>query len=102
MFGLVQGLAVKAYTTCCLAERDRWEAWMKAPTFGLMSRELLASAIGDSKLTYPVSLKFHELVDACPLRIPHSPCEYCGDTGWFYAEEDFGPCGCRSTDPLLE
>lgn len=78
MIGLIQGLALQAYTTCRPKERDAWGPWMNQPTFGLLGRELLATALGDSKLTYPVSLKFHELVDACPLRMPEAPLYYKG------------------------
>jgi hypothetical protein len=65
MIGLLKGLAWQAYKDTW-HPRDYWECWWREDeTFGLVMDRERAKA-------HRTSSKFFQLIDGCPLRLPHN------------------------------
>lgn len=63
MIGLCRGLARKAFLEHA-THMENWQYWKEHRRFGMVPREdVVASCI------YPVSRRYYQLLDACPLRM---------------------------------
>lgn len=62
MIGLCRGLVRKAFVQRA-RHHDYWQYWKEHPRFGMLPRKEV-----DSQL-HPVSCRYYQLLDACPLRM---------------------------------
>jgi hypothetical protein len=75
MMGLCRGLAYQAIVEAAKEPwRERWFGWWQSnETFGVIpSRAMVGDCFRDDPATYfPVSFRYLELLDECPLRMQH-------------------------------
>lgn len=73
--GLCRGLAFRAYSDF----PPRMYDWQRDETFGLIpSRQRVSRSVENPEESFPISFRYFDLLDACPLRMSSSQGEESG------------------------